>query len=127
YCPPAPFSPTAVGLQEMTSTTLVDWVFKSGSEREQFRRRNPAASTVTRVAEDLPLEDIPRNSMLFIATSNVAYMNHGLHEFPAKFIPQIPKWAIRKYSSERQTVLDPMCGSVTTLVDARLNSRNSYW
>ncbi len=110
----------------MTSTTLADWVFKSGTEREEFLRRNPATSTIVRVAEDLPLDDIPQNSMLFIATSNVAYMNHGLHEFPAKYIPQVPKWAIRKYSKEGQTILDPMCGSGTTLVEARLNSRNSY-
>ncbi len=110
----------------MSATTLVDWVFKSSNERDEFLRRNPATSAIVRVAEDLPLDGIPENSMLFIATSNVAYMNHGLHEFPAKFIPQIPKWAIRKYSKEGQTVLDPMCGSGTSLVEARLNSRSSY-
>lgn len=44
-------------------------------------------------------------------------LTHGLHRYPAKFIPQIPRWAIREYSSPGETVLDPFAGSGTTLVE----------
>ena len=46
------------------------------------------------------------------------YSTHGLHPYPAKFIPQIPKTLIRELASSRDTVLDPFCGSGTTLVEA---------
>ena len=55
------------------------------------------------------------------------YATHGLHEYRGKFFPQLvcalmniarlPKDAV---------VLDPMCGSGTTLVEARLSGRKSY-
>src|SRR2546427_5805087 len=32
---------------------------------------------------DIPQFDIPDNSTLFIATQDVAYSSHGVHEFPA--------------------------------------------
>jgi site-specific DNA-methyltransferase (cytosine-N4-specific) len=41
-----------------------------------------------------------------------------LHPYPAKFIPQIPSELIRAYSKPGDVVLDPMCGSGTTLVEA---------
>jgi site-specific DNA-methyltransferase (cytosine-N4-specific) len=43
---------------------------------------------------------------------------HGLHPYPAKFIPHIPRAIIRKYALRGLPVLDPMCGSGTTLVEA---------
>jgi len=43
---------------------------------------------------------------------------HGLHPYPAKFIPHIPRAIIQKYGLPGLPVLDPMCGSGTTLVEA---------
>ena len=51
-------------------------------------------------------------------------LTHGLHRYPAKFIPQIPRWAIREYSSPGETVLDPFAGSGTTLVEAVAANRD---
>ena len=48
---------------------------------------------------------------------------HGLHRYPAKFIPQIPRWAISNYSALGDTVLDPFVGSGTTMVEALSLSR----
>jgi len=44
---------------------------------------------------------------------------HTLHPYPAKFIPQIPRTLIQSLMPhKRGIVLDPFCGSGTTLVEA---------
>ena len=43
---------------------------------------------------------------------------HAWHPFPAKFPPQLPRFFIEALTSPGDTVLDPMCGSGTTLVEA---------
>ena len=52
-------------------------------------------------------------------------VTHGAHPYPAKFIPQIPQQLISTFSSPGDTVLDPMCGSGTTLVEANLMGRSA--
>lgn len=51
---------------------------------------------------------------------NTTYLTHGLHSYPAKFIPHIPRWFLRKYAHTCATVLDPFCGSGTALVEANM-------
>lgn len=48
------------------------------------------------------------------------YLTHGLHPYPAKFIPHIPRRLIQAFALRGAPVLDPMCGSGTTLVEAAL-------
>jgi len=43
---------------------------------------------------------------------------HRLHPYLGKFIPQLVEIFLRKYFYKGQTVLDPFCGSGTTLVQA---------
>lgn len=43
---------------------------------------------------------------------------HRLHPYLGKFIPQLVEVFLRKYFTAGQTVLDPFCGSGTTLVQA---------
>jgi DNA modification methylase len=50
--------------------------------------------------------------------ANTGYLTHAIHPYPAKYIPQIPKALIRELASIGDTVLDPFCGSGTTLVEA---------
>jgi site-specific DNA-methyltransferase (cytosine-N4-specific) len=57
--------------------------------------------------------------------SKTKYLTHGLHPYPAKFIPQIPDTLIRELSCEGDTVADVFCGSGTTLVEALLLNRNA--
>src|SRR5437016_5803893 len=52
------------------------------------------------------------------------YLSHGLHPYPAKFIPQIPQTLIREFSSVGDTVGDIFCGSGTTLVEGLLLKRH---
>ncbi|MFH1427744.1 MAG: transcriptional repressor LexA [Patescibacteria group bacterium] len=51
---------------------------------------------------------------------------HGLHTYPAMFIPQVARRLLQTYSKEGDTVCDIFCGSGTTLVESRLLGRNSY-
>ena len=53
------------------------------------------------------------------------YLTHGIHTYTAKFIPQIPRFFIEKYSKRGDTVLDPFAGSGTTLLESFILGRNS--
>ena len=57
--------------------------------------------------------------------ADTAYLTHNYHSYPAKFIPQLANWIITNYSSEKDVVLDPMCGSGTALIESSLLGRNS--
>jgi DNA modification methylase len=56
---------------------------------------------------------------------NKGYLTHNFHSFPAKFVPQIPRIVIEKLSIPGSVVMDPFCGSGTTLVEAKLTGRHS--
>ena len=44
---------------------------------------------------------------------------HAIHPYPAKFIPQIPRTLIKLFHpGDDSVILDPFCGSGTTLVEA---------
>src|SRR3989344_4426845 len=46
---------------------------------------------------------------------------HGCHTYPAMMIPQIARRLIYLYGKNAKTLLDPFCGSGTSLVEASLN------
>jgi DNA modification methylase len=52
------------------------------------------------------------------AGAKTSYLTHGLHPYPAKFIPQIPNALIQELSGVGDVVGDIFCGSGTTLVEA---------
>ncbi len=56
----------------------------------------------------------------------VSYATHGIHKYPAKFIPQIPRFCMESYSKVGDSVLDPFMGSGTTLLEAYVSGRESY-
>src|SRR4029077_16589733 len=56
--------------------------------------------------------------------AKTTYLTHGLHPYPAKFIPQIPNALIQEFSTVGDTVGDIFCGSGTTLVEGLLLKRN---
>lgn len=51
---------------------------------------------------------------------------HGIHTYPAMFIPQVAKRLLEKYSKEGDTICDIFCGSGTALVESKLTGRNAY-
>jgi DNA modification methylase len=60
------------------------------------------------------------------ADAKTAYLTHGLHPYPAKYIPQIPNALIQELSSTGETVGDVFCGSGTTLVEALVLKRHAF-
>jgi DNA modification methylase len=56
----------------------------------------------------------------------VSYATHGIHRYPAKFIPQIPRFCLESFSKVGDDVLDPFMGSGTTLLESYIMGRNSY-
>ena len=59
------------------------------------------------------------------ADAKTNYLTHGLHPYPAKFIPQIPNALIQELSAVGDVVGDIFCGSGTTLVEALLLKRHT--
>lgn len=56
---------------------------------------------------------------------NTQYATHGLHSYAAKCPPQLVEYGLEKYSQPGDVVLDPMAGSGTTLVEAKIHQRHS--
>ncbi len=54
---------------------------------------------------------------------NSSYATHNFHAFPAKFPPQLPKKFINALTFPGETVLDPMSGSGTAVLEAMLLGR----
>ncbi len=51
---------------------------------------------------------------------------HGIHTYPAMFIPQVARRLLETYSKKNETVCDIFCGSGTALVESKLLERNIY-
>lgn len=87
---------------------------------------NDYGETLTRVDGEIPVDlpVYPGDRFLFISYEQTRY-THGIHKYPAKFFPELPRWLINKYSKEQEVVLDPFGGSATTSIEALLNKRHS--
>ncbi len=83
-------------------------------------------SDITRIEGDIPtgLDVRPGQHFLFISYDQSA-LSHGLHKYPAKFFPELPRWMIQRYSREGECVLDPFAGSATVNLEALLLRRHS--
>jgi DNA modification methylase len=77
---------------------------------------------IFRIDGDIP-EDVVNNSYLNIFRNDKKSV-HNIALYPCKFIPQLPRWAIEKYSKEGDTILDPFSGGGTTLIESRKLNRN---
>jgi len=56
---------------------------------------------------------------------DTAYITHGYHRYPAKFIPQIVSRLAEKYTNEGDLIVDPFGGCGTTLVESKVMGRPS--
>ena len=57
---------------------------------------------------------------------NTKSYTHGIHTYPAMFIPQVANRLLEKYSRKGDTICDIFCGSGTALVESKILGRNAY-
>lgn len=70
-------------------------------------------------------EQLPPGALDFTAAGHL-YATHGLHAFAARLPPPLARWAIQTFTDPGDFVLDVMCGSGTTLVEAVLTGRYGW-
>lgn len=101
------------------------WRVFNAAEAERIERYaksvGDVSPTADRTQEVLRLEAMDWD---FVG-AKTSYLTHGLHPYPAKYIPQIPNALIQELSSVGETVADIFCGSGTTLVEALTLKRNA--
>ncbi|MFA4647078.1 DNA methyltransferase [Pyrococcus kukulkanii] len=56
---------------------------------------------------------------------STTYASHGMYYYPARFIPQVVRFFIEKYTKEGDWLLDPFAGSGTVGVEALITNRNA--
>ena len=57
--------------------------------------------------------------------TDTGYLTHAIVSYPAKFIPQVVRYAINTYTKEDDWIVDPFAGSGTVGVEAFLCKRNA--
>lgn len=77
--------------------------------------------------DDFPLNPVQGQVYEIIPdkTRIVASTNRLFNKYPTRYIPAVPRFAIRAYSQQGDTVLDPFCGSGTTAIEAMRLGRNA--
>lgn len=58
------------------------------------------------------------------AGEKIKLYTHGLHTYPAMFIPQVANRLLQKYSKTGDTVCDIFCGSGSALIESKVLDRN---
>lgn len=58
--------------------------------------------------------------------NDTGYLTHAIFAYPAKFIPQIVRYAINTYTKQGDWIVDPFAGSGTVGVEAYLCKRNAF-
>lgn len=74
---------------------------------------------------EIPL-DLPLNSYISIRRTPPPRI-YSLGFQPAKTIPEIPRWFLRKYASRSYTVLDPFAGAGTTIIESLRYGASASW
>lgn len=85
--------------------------------------------TETLLEVDALPKEIVTGAVYSIRQANPNSYTHGMFKYPCKFIPEIPRWAMRVFleqpafpqpDGEVPLVFDPFAGSGTTLLEANL-------
>ena len=56
---------------------------------------------------------------------STTYFTHGFHPYPAKYTPQLVNKYLSSFCTQGYTILDPFCGSGTTIVEGAINNINA--
>jgi SAM-dependent methyltransferase len=94
---------------------------KRGAERGKPKGRRPLAQQGGKIYErgDEALSAILAGAFKRAAKEEPDRLTHGFHTWPARMHPSIAAELLEKLGGPGKRVLDPFCGSGTTLVEAR--------
>lgn len=80
--------------------------------------------------KEVKIEHLPQkhfnNKTFIILQSNPNTYTHGFFKYPCRFIPEIPRWAIKCFTNKGDIVFDPFAGSGTSLLEAVINNRPAF-
>jgi DNA modification methylase len=76
--------------------------------------------------EDCIPSDLPNGTFISLTRARPLKI-HSVGFQPAKTIPEIVKWFLRKYTSASEWILDPFAGSGTTIIESLTAKRNIVW
>ena len=72
------------------------------------------------------LENFTNSSRQINSKQSTRYLVHGLHEYKGKFNPQVVRSLLNIFCKKKKTlILDPFCGSGTTLIECLFGNYNS--
>ena len=107
---------------------------RNASKRGSKKKSTRAKPSLSKLAEPLfgydkltgdhPNGFVPETTTVWDFPIRGNWVTHK-SDYRGNFAPQIPRNLILNYSEEGELVLDPMVGSGTTLIEARLLNRNA--
>ena len=99
---------------------------KNHNSTEQFTLF-PTDNESKTLKEDLTSDKVELVSFreLVPEINDTGYLTHAIFAYPAKFIPQVVRYAINTYTKEGDWIVDPFAGSGTVGVEAYLCKRNA--
>lgn len=101
-------------------------LFKWKETGKITKTTNGFGEEVVKVDGEIPPDlDVKSGDRFLFISYDQSALTHGLHKYPAKFFPELPRWLIQKYSKEGDWILDPFMGSGTVNLESLLASRNS--
>lgn len=95
---------------EVPEALLIEHVHLAESTRSETEKHHRVLDNTAQalLSTNWDFSDAPSNKGI-----------HSIHPYPAKFIPQIPRRLIQLFHpGDSSVILDPFCGSGTTLVEA---------
>lgn len=84
-----------------------------------------ATRTIQREPSNSRIMEGVRKESWEYSDADTQHLTHNIHRYSGKFIPQIAQRAISLLTNPGEFVLDPYCGSGTTLVEAVLLGRKA--
>ncbi len=102
------------------------WIIYLNKWRQHRRRKMTIKQLELQIQKEVTLDTDFERILRMVPSNETGYDTFSIHDYPAKFMPQYPEIFVRYYSSEGQLVVDPMCGSGTTLIEACLQNRRGY-
>jgi site-specific DNA-methyltransferase (cytosine-N4-specific) len=84
-----------------------------------------AATAVRFICDDSKLADHVAREPWEYPDADTQHLTHNIHRYSGKFIPQIARRAISLLTAPGELVVDPYCGSGTTLVESVMLGRKA--